>query len=249
MTFSETARAAFRRGDDDLVARLARDEAERARAAGDDPALVEALYLTSRLAVRAGDLDEAARVASDALAVAVGTGDRALEERPRHVLAGVTRMAGDLGRARVLYQESIDLNTELGDDRTVTSEVHNLAFTELGLGETAAARDRFAASRARIVAGAYRDLVPYAYVGAAAVAVADGDHARAARLAGLARRAFAELGQVPDPDDAAELAAVDAAVLGELGAEAVDAGRQEGAGLDPWTVLVDAAGRGAEPGA
>lgn len=249
MTFRETVRAAFRRGDDDLVARLAHDEAERARAAGDDPALVEALYMASRLAVRAGDLTEAARIASDALAVAVRTGDRALEERPRHVLAGVTRLAGDLGRARVLYQESIDLNTELGDDHTVTSELHNLAFTELGLGETDAARARFAESRERVVAGKYRDFVPYTYVGAAAVAVADGDHPRAARLAGLARRAFADLGQVPDPDDAAELAAVDAAVLGALGAEAVDAGRREGAELDPWAVLVDATARAAEPGA
>ncbi|MCP2265605.1 tetratricopeptide repeat protein [Promicromonospora thailandica] len=248
MSFSETARAAFRRGDDDAVARLAHDEAERARAAGDRPALVEALYMSSRLAIRGGDLDGAARIASDALAVAVETGDRSLEERPRHVLAGVTRMAGDLARARVLYQDSIDLNTELGNDDTVTSELHNLAFTELGLGESDAARGRFATSRARIVAAGYRDFVPYAFVGAAAMAVADGDHPRAARLAGLARRAFADLGQVPDPDDAAELAAVDAAVLAALGAEAVDAGRRQGAGLDPWTVLADAAERGAEPG-
>lgn len=248
MTFSETARAAFRRGQDDVVARLADAEAERARAADDPPALVEALYLRSRLAVRAGDLPGAARIASEALAVAVRTGDRALEERPRHVLAGVTRLAGDLPRARVLYQESIELNEALGHADTVTSEVHNLAFTELGLGETAAARERFATSRARIVAAGYRDFVPYAYVGAAATAVAEGDPARAARLAGLARRAFADLGQVPDPDDAQELAAVETAVRDALGTGRADAEARAGAELEPWATLVLAVERGTEPG-
>ena len=133
-TFGEAARAAFRRGENDVVARLAHDEAERARAADDLPALVDALYMRSRLAVRGGDLPGAAQIADEALAVAIRTGDRALEERPRHVLAGVTRMAGDLPRARVLYQESIDLNEALGHADTVTSELHNLAFTELSRG-------------------------------------------------------------------------------------------------------------------
>ncbi|MFJ3405084.1 tetratricopeptide repeat protein [Promicromonospora sp. NPDC090134] len=249
MSFSETARAAFRRGDDAAVARLAQDEAERARATDDLPALVEALYMQSRLAIRGGDLTEAARIASDALAVAVRTGDRRLEERPRHVLAGVTRMVGDLPRARVLYQESIDLNEALGNDDTVTSELHNLAFTELSLGETAAARERFATSRTRIVDAGYRDFVPYAYVGAAATAVADDDLARAARLLGLARRAFDDLGQVPDPDDAEELAAVETAVRGALGAVRADDEQRAGAALDPWATLVRAVERGAEPGA
>ncbi|MFE7506658.1 tetratricopeptide repeat protein [Promicromonospora sp. NPDC057488] len=248
MTFSETARAAFRRGDDDAVARLAHDEAERARAADDLPALVEALYMRSRLAIRAGDLDEAARIAQAALAAAVRTGDRGLEERPRHVLAGVTRMAGDLPRARVLYQESIELNEALGNADTVTSELHNLAFTELGLGERAAARERFATSRARIVAGHYRDFVPYAYVGAGALAVADGDLPRAARLLGLAERAFADLGQVPDPDDAAELAAVEAAVRAGLGDGGLADGRAAGSRLDPWETLVLAVRDGIELG-
>ncbi|MFD7306685.1 tetratricopeptide repeat protein [Promicromonospora sp. NPDC059942] len=248
MSFSETARAAFRRGDDAAVARLADDEAERARAADDLPALVEALYMRSRLAIRGGDLTEAARIASEALAVAVRTGDRRLEERPRHVLAGVTRMAGDLPRARLLYQESIELNEALGNDDTVTSELHNLAFTELSLGETAAARARFATSRSRIVGGGYRDFVPYAYVGAAATAVADDDLVRAARLLGLARRAFDDLGQVPDPDDAEELAAVGTAVRAALGADRADAEQRAGAGLDPWTTLKQAVEHGTEPG-
>ncbi|MFD7024802.1 tetratricopeptide repeat protein [Promicromonospora sukumoe] len=249
MTFSETARAAFRRGDDDAVARLAHDETERARAADDLPALVEALYMLSRLAIRGGDLTEAARIASEALDVAVRTGDRRLEERPRHVLAGVTRMAGDLTRARVLYQESIDLNDALGNDDTVTSELHNLAFTELRLGETSAARERFATSRARIVGAGYRDFVPYAYVGAAAVAVADDDLVRAARLLGLAQRAFADVGQVPDPDDAEELTAIETAVRDALGDQRLTDERTTGAALDPWATLALAVESGTEPGA
>ncbi|GAB3934195.1 hypothetical protein GCM10027614_06770 [Micromonospora vulcania] len=146
-SYSGRARAAFRRGETAAVARMSRDEVARARAAGDAPAEVEALYMLSRLAVRADDLTEADRLASEALAVAIRAGQRHLEERPRHVLAAVARMSGDLARARELYLDSIALNVALAQPKTVNSEYHNLGFTELRLGNIERAREIFAGVR------------------------------------------------------------------------------------------------------
>lgn len=211
MSFSEDVRSAFRRGDGDTVTRMSEAELDRARASGDPAGEVEALYSLARVAVRNGDLHRGSQLAEAALAVAVRAGDRSLEERPRHVLAAVTRMSGNLDRARELYEASIALNEELGRAETVTSEYHNLAFCELGLGNLSRARELFTASRERVFRQGWDDFVPYVCVAAAALSSAEGNHRRAALMAGVADAAFTALGQVPDPDDAAELAAVHAA--------------------------------------
>jgi tetratricopeptide (TPR) repeat protein len=219
-TFSERVRAAFRRGETDAVVRMSEAEIERARAAGDPAGEVEARYSLARVAIRGGDLAEGEARARAALAVAVASGDRSLEERPRHVLAAVARMAGDLPRARELYHESIALNESLGNARTVTSEHHNLGFVELHLGHLDAARELFADVADRVFANGWDDFVPYVRLAQVALASAEGDHARAARMIGVADAAFAALGQVPDPDDAADLDRARAAAVEALGPDA-----------------------------
>lgn len=245
MSYSERARAAFRRGETDAVARMSREEAERARSAGDAPGEVEALYMLSRLAVRAGAMQEAHRLASDALGVAVRAGDRHLEERPRHVLAAVARMTGDLAGARDLYLDSIALNELLARPETVDSEYHNLAYTELHLGNIERARELFEAGRERVLGNGHDDFAPYAMGAAAVMAAVDGDHARAAGLLGVTDSAFRALGQVPDPDDAAELGSVRAQVVGVLGQAAFDELYAHGTTLDVRETLADP---GALPG-
>ncbi|GAA0221369.1 tetratricopeptide repeat protein [Cryptosporangium japonicum] len=214
MGFAEEVRAAFRRGDTATVTLLARSEVERARETGDPAGEVEALYALSRVALREEDLPRAGQLAEAALVTAVAAGDRALEERPRHVLAAVARLSGDLVTARERYRASIALNEELGRPGTVTSETYNLAFTELHLGDLARARDLFAAVRRRATDPTMR---AYLGIGAAALSGAEGDHERAAFLLGSTDAAFAALGQVPDPDDAGELARVRAAAVAALG--------------------------------
>ncbi|MEK8107060.1 tetratricopeptide repeat protein [Micromonospora sp. M12] len=171
--------------------------------------------------------------AREALAVALRSGDRSLEERPRHVLAGVARMSGDLRRARDLYRESIALNETLDQPKTVNSEYHNLAFCELGLGNIEVARTLFAENRERVFRNDWADFVPYVCVAGAALASAEGDQARTARMIGVADAAFAALGQVPDPDDAADLAAMRAAATEALGSAAFDEEYAAGRLLDP----------------
>ncbi|MDG4808844.1 tetratricopeptide repeat protein [Micromonospora sp. WMMD1120] len=222
MTFSENVRSAFRRGETDAVVRMSEAEIARARAAGDPAGEVEARYSLARVAIRGGDLVGGEDRAREALAVALGSGDRSLEERPRHVLAAVARMSGDLLRARDLYRESIALNEALGQWKTVNSEKHNLAFCELGLGNLNVARALFAESRERVFRNDWAEFVPYVCVAGAAVAAADGDHSRVALMIGVADAAFAALGQVPDPDDAADLARMRAAAVEALGVDAFD---------------------------
>jgi hypothetical protein len=77
------------------------------------------------------------------------------------------------------------------------------------------------------------DFVPYVCVAGAVLALAEGDHRRAALMAGVADAAFAALGQVPDPDDAAELASVRAATEEKIGAESFHAAYDRGRTLDP----------------
>lgn len=217
-SFQDEVRATFRRGDSAGVLRLARAEAERARAAGDAAGEVEALYALARVALRVGELDRAEQLARAALDVAVASGDEELEERPRHVLAAVARLSGDYPTARERYLASIDLNQRLGRPETVNSESYNLAFTELRLGNVDRARELFRVVRERTFREGYDSFVPYVCVAEAALASATGDHARAARMVGLSDSAYAALGQVPDPDDARELAAAQTAAVEAIGA-------------------------------
>lgn len=217
MSFADDVRATFRRGDSAGVLRMAQAEVERARAAGEPGGEVEGLYAMARVAARGGDLPRAEQLAGEALEAAVRSGDKRLEERPRHVLAAVTRMAGDYVRARELYLANIALNEELGQPEMVNSEYHNLAFTELHLGNLDRARELFAQGRERVFREGYRSFVPYLGVAAAALASAEGDHSRAARMIGFTDGAYATIGQVPDPDDAEELSNARAAALTALG--------------------------------
>jgi len=233
MSFQERVRATFRRGDSAGVLRLAAAEVGRARAAGEPAGEVEALYAMARVALRDDDLPGAEELARAALDVAVRSGVRRLEERPRHVLAAVARLSGDYVEARDRYLASIELNQELGQAETVNSEYHNLAFTELRLGNLDRARRLFAEGRERVFREGYRSFVPYLGVAAAAMAAVDRDHPRAARMIGFTDRAYATIGQVPDPDDAVELSGARTAAVAALGEERFAAEYATGAALEP----------------
>jgi tetratricopeptide (TPR) repeat protein len=232
MGFQDDIRAAFRRGDSAAVVRMAQAEIERARARQDPAGEVEARYALARVALRDDDLARAEGLAQQALEVALRSGDRRLEERPRHVLAAVARLSGDHALARDRYLASIELNRALGQPDQVGSEQHNLAFTELHLGNVDRARELFVAGRERAFHHGDRSFAPYLGIAAAALAVAEGDHARAARMTGFTERAFADLGQVPDPDDAADLSAARTAAVTALGETCFAAERTVGAA---WT--------------
>ncbi|GAB6898942.1 hypothetical protein [Kineosporia succinea] len=233
MPFADAAQAAFRAGDTAAVTGLAETELRRSTADGDLAGQVESRYYLARVALRGGDLVAAGRLAELALAVAASSGDRALEERPRHVLAAVSRMSGDLPRARLLYEQSIALNLALGHERTVATEYYNLAMCELGLGDLERAAQIVRRFRRSVLEQEWDDLLPYVCLAQASLASAQGDHESAALMIGLCEAAFAALGQVPDPDDDAELKRLRATLGRPSLVEVVERGRH----LDPRTVL------------
>lgn len=231
-------RTAFRRGDGETVLRLATLQVGEARRSGDSVGEVEGLYALARVALRDHDLAAAAEKAQEALDVAQRSGVRSLEERPRHVLAAVARLSGDHRRAIGLYEASIDLNRTLGNDVNVHTESHNLALSVLQTGDVERARRLMEESRDRVRRGGLGDFVPYLGLAGAALALADDDLHRTARLIGFTDRSFARLGQVPDPDDAGELAAMRDRVVAVLGTATVQTEVATGAG---WS-LADAFG-------
>lgn len=229
MTDAHPLRTAFRHGETTAVREAASQQIDDARRTGDTAGEVEGLYALARVALRDQDLQVARDRANEALAVARRTGERRLEERPLHVLAAVARLSGDHENATVLYEASIDLNRALGNEVNVHTESHNLALSELQLGRVDRARELMAASVDRVHQGGLDDFVPYLGLAGAALALADDDPRRAARLIGFTDQAFVGLGQVPDPDDASELEELRGRVVAELGATTVQTERATGA--------------------
>jgi len=229
MTDDQSLRETFRHGDTDAVTSLAQAQLAQSRAAGDAASEVEALYALARVALREHDLELAAGLAQEALAVAETSGDGRLEERPRHVLAAVARMSGDYVRARDLYGASIERNLALGNEHHVHSEYHNLALTELHLGNVDRAREMFHESQERAFRSGLGEFVPYLGLAGVAIAAAEGDMGRAARLIGFTEEAFAAIDQVPDPDDARELDELRRLTVRALGQDRYAADRETGA--------------------
>jgi tetratricopeptide (TPR) repeat protein len=131
-----------------------------------------------------------------------------LKRMPIHLLAVGARMSGEYAEARLLYRESINLNRELGENRMVAAEHRNLAYVELHDGHLDRARELFASAVELARAAKYDALEPFLLQDAAVLALEDGDRDRAAELLVDTQAAFASAGQVPDPDDAAELEAL-----------------------------------------
>jgi hypothetical protein len=237
MGYFDDVRAAFHRGETALVERLSHQELARARASADTPAEVEALCMLARAALRRDDLPEAGRLAVQARTVARTAGESRLEQGPLHILAGCARLAGDAGAARVLMGESIALNESLGESRMVAVEQSNLAYVELHSGNADGARELFTAARQHTFQNGVEGMVPVVTLGAAVMAAADGEHRRAALLLGSADGAYRAREEIPDPDEAIELAALRDRLVPALGQEAFDAAYEAGASLDPRQAL------------
>jgi hypothetical protein len=207
MAYEETL-AAFRRGDDGTALRLAQEDVARARAADDAAGQVDGLCMLARIALRQGDLDALAARAQEAEQSARSSGSRRLLRMPLHLRAVAARMQGRFDEGRELYLASIALNDELGELAMAAAEHRNLAYLEIHAGNVERARELFAAAAARCAGLAVPGLEPYLTFDGATLAALDGDYQTAAARLRDAEAQWAEHGVVPDPDDAAELAAL-----------------------------------------
>ncbi|WP_430782293.1 hypothetical protein [Actinoplanes sp. G11-F43] len=112
-------------------------------------------------------------------------------------------------------------------------ESYKLAFEELQNGNRDRARTLLAECHER----SGENFMPYRAIGSAAVASADGDHPLAARMIGVADRAFAETGLAVDDEDAAEMARIRAAAIASFGEDRFADERADGSLWEPATVI------------
>jgi hypothetical protein len=217
MGIYEESLTAFRSGDTELAEDLAlellgesRSAEEEGEGAGDRAGRVDALCMLARVALRRGDLYRATTLADDAWGVSLGAVNRReevmLKRMPIHLMGAAARMRGEYAGARMFYLESIELNRELGEEGMVAAEHRNLGYVELHDGHVSRARELFA------IASKNGALEPYVVLDAAALALEDGDVRTARELAAK----FAAAGLILDPDDAAELEALQARLRGGL---------------------------------
>jgi tetratricopeptide (TPR) repeat protein len=196
MTITDDIRAAFRRGDNEKTKELA----EELRRSGEE---VEGLCWLARAAARDGDIDTVRRLAAEARELAREKGEEA-ERMPLHLQAFGARLAGDAEEARRLYVESIEVNRRLGS-AFATAELHNLAYVELHAGDLARAKELFEQAIAEAKAQDDEDLLPYLVFDRGVVAIDEDDAATGAKLIAAGQAAFEAKGEVPDPDDDAEV--------------------------------------------
>lgn len=207
-------------GDGLFLFRLGEQEASRERneqafelALEAQDAEVQALALVglSRIAYRARRYANVVELAARARELAHGA-DRQASLASLNMLAAGTRLLGDFEGAAELYGESMELARELGNDRMVAMEQHNLGHVELHRGNLDEAERLFAARLA--FAGGSPD--PYERAMTALdegclAAVRGQDDVACERLAET-KHVLSEHGIVLDPDDAFELQALEVLV-------------------------------------
>ncbi len=194
---------AFRQGAEEESRQRNEGALEAAWAVGDREAEALALVGLSRVALREGDYERVRSLASEArdLTRDLVPGAGAV---PLHMLAEGTRLGGDFDQAAALFSESLELNRELGDQRMVGIELHNLGHVEIHRGNVDAAEELF-----RHCVEYHDPEDPYdaalVQLDLASLALARRDRDRAAELLGRAESITKEGEVVLDPDDALEL--------------------------------------------
>ena len=195
---------AFRQGDNDVAEALFTEGLSLATELDEQQLRVFGYADLARVALRRGDYATVRARSEEGRALAEAAGDRAAERMPVHMLAAAARMEGDLTRAREYYVQSIEISRELGLQRNVAGELHNLGYLELHGGDLEAAGRLF--RECLDWAWEHRDMyiLPYSLVDFGVVAAAEGELVRAARLLGAGEGLFEAAGAVPDPDDRVE---------------------------------------------
>lgn len=157
----------------------------------------------ARAALREMDYEQVVRFAAEGVRKARESEDERAEIAPLHLHAAGVRLSGDYDRARDLYLESLALAEQLGDERMMGVEFHNLGWVELHRGDIESASRMFAERDARSGVDAYGDA--WQELNAAALAFARGSREEALPLLESGRQKLDQLGVALDPDDQAEM--------------------------------------------
>ncbi|MGY1638900.1 ATP-binding protein [Geodermatophilus sp. SYSU D00742] len=149
----------------------------------------------------------------------------------------VAVLAGDVAEATRLHREALDVARTLGDDHLAARLGDQLALDALLSGDLPAARDALAEAAALHRRSHDLEGLAYCLDGLAALALARGDAARAARLAGAAAATRARTGVAVWPPLQPLARRLDDAVRAALGPDEDRRQRAAGALLEPWTAV------------
>jgi predicted ATPase/DNA-binding SARP family transcriptional activator len=192
---------ADRRGDHDTAMTLADDAVTEALASGESHLIARA-YDVRAAAFQHRDPDRARADYAEALRYCEAAGDGLGRASTMNNLAILELEQGDYQAARASFNEALAISD--------VRDVALLPFLEYGVGLTAALDEDYAASEAAF-AGALngarrtgqRSLVAYALLGIAVARTFTGREADAAALFGASSGLFDELGEQPEPIEAA----------------------------------------------
>jgi non-specific serine/threonine protein kinase len=205
---TETARAralvmaghmAWEQGD--FVRSLALSEEGLAlfRKVGDVSGAVVALYVLGAAALFQNDLERATALTEEALALQRASGDSVGAARSLPILGTVAQLRRDYDRAIALYEEGLELAREVGDDFAVALSLVIGASTYLGTGDNLKALELNAEGLKLSQRLTMMRLLASNLNVAAALAGAQGQADRSARLWGAAESLRDSLGIVLSP--------------------------------------------------
>ena len=198
---------------------------------GDRRRLGEVVVSLGGLAIRERKFERAHTLLRESKLIAAELGDRDLLARAVNTEAHIPLYEGDLGQAERLFEEALRLAREAEAPEVVEGALCNLALAVLEQGRFDEAASLYRESLS-VRVELSRSLWELAAEGLAAVAVARGDAATAARLLGATEEWRRKAGFVSDEPEAALADRTAAAARRALGDEAYSLSVRDGAALE-----------------
>jgi predicted ATPase/Tfp pilus assembly protein PilF len=183
-----TSAAAFAliQGDYPEATRLSEESLQLARGQADPGRIANALSNLGAVVLASGDTTRARPLLEEAAALSRELDEKPVVARAINNLGDFALTAGEYARAETLFRESLVLLRELGDTSNVARSLFNLGAAALQLGRHAEALSRFRESIALSREMEDKEDLAWCLEGFAALAVAEGNPERAARLLGAA---------------------------------------------------------------
>jgi predicted ATPase/DNA-binding SARP family transcriptional activator len=218
----------WREGDTRTAGALLQESLDLYRELGDEEGVARATAELGGIAIAEQDLDRAAALYAECVPLFRSQGKISRLGASLGNLGTIAHMRGDHATAVVHYREAIEVSREAGDEDGAAVNLHNLGRSELQLGRTRDGDESLRASLAIAERLGYREVIAYCLGGFAELAMIEDDASRAATLLGASEGLFAEIGRVPDPDEARVQARVAEFVTEALGQERATELRTEG---------------------
>lgn len=208
---------------------------------GDDSGIARSLRVLGLIATVAGDSDGFRRYTEESAAFARRSGDDWALSMALNNLGYMALEADDAGPASSLFEQALDLARARGDRRSESFFLENLALAKLELDGPRSAGPDFSESLRLARRLGFIEVEATDLVGLAAVAAADGDHRRGARLLGRAEHLLEETGGRWDAVEARVRSRTATEIERHIGHDGLEAGLAAGRDLST-SALIDLAG-------